>query len=57
MSSGIVKREGVKGGLIWTGYTNILGVLLMSLAPSWIVLALGRYALLSLGRTIGTNEV
>jgi SP family facilitated glucose transporter-like MFS transporter 3 len=41
-SSWLVEKHGLKGGLVWVGWLNILGVGMMALAPSWIVLALGR---------------
>jgi SP family facilitated glucose transporter-like MFS transporter 3 len=41
-SSWLVEKQGLKGGLVWVGWLNMLGVGMMALAPSWIVLALGR---------------
>jgi hypothetical protein len=41
-SSWLVKRQGLKGGLVSVGWLNMLGVGLMTFAPSWIILALGR---------------
>ncbi|WWD04751.1 hypothetical protein V865_002822 [Kwoniella europaea PYCC6329] len=42
MSSWVVEREGIKGGIAWTGYLNLVGVLGMGIAPHWLLLALGR---------------
>ncbi|WWC70652.1 uncharacterized protein I206_104603 [Kwoniella pini CBS 10737] len=42
-SSWVVEKEGIKGGLSWTGYLNLIGVLGMSIAPHWYLLALGRF--------------
>ncbi|WWC88785.1 uncharacterized protein L201_003698 [Kwoniella dendrophila CBS 6074] len=41
-SSWIVEKEGIKGGIAWTGYLNLVGVLGMSIAPHWALLAIGR---------------
>ncbi|KAK8858481.1 hypothetical protein IAR55_002708 [Kwoniella newhampshirensis] len=43
MSSWIVEKEGLKGGIAWTGYLNVIGVLGMGVSPHWWVLALGRF--------------
>jgi hypothetical protein len=32
----------VPGGIAWTGWLNLVGALMMALAPHWGVLALGR---------------
>ena len=42
-SSWLVQKKGLKGGLVYVAWMNVLGVLLMTLSPNWIVLALGRY--------------
>ncbi|WWD18368.1 hypothetical protein CI109_102818 [Kwoniella shandongensis] len=42
-SSWMVEKEGLKGGLAWTGYLNLIGVLGMGIAPHWVVLAGGRF--------------
>lgn len=41
-SSWLVQKKGLKGGLVYVAWMNVLGVLLMTLSPNWIVLALGR---------------
>jgi SP family facilitated glucose transporter-like MFS transporter 3 len=41
-SSWVVQKEGVKGGILWSGYLNVVGVLGMGIAPHWIILASGR---------------
>lgn len=41
-SSWLVEKQGLKGGLVWVGWLNIGGVAMMALAPSWIILAIGR---------------
>ncbi|WVR06252.1 hypothetical protein IAU60_003282 [Kwoniella sp. DSM 27419] len=43
ISSWVVEKEGIKGGIAWTGYLNLIGVLGMSMAPHWALLALGRF--------------
>ncbi|WVQ96838.1 hypothetical protein IAU59_003945 [Kwoniella sp. CBS 9459] len=43
ISSWIVEKEGIKGGIAWTGYLNLIGVLGMGIAPHWVLLALGRF--------------
>ncbi|WVF69339.1 hypothetical protein IAT40_004115 [Kwoniella sp. CBS 6097] len=43
ISSWVVEKEGIKGGIAWTGYLNLIGVLGMGIAPHWILLALGRF--------------
>ena len=53
-SSWIVQMEGLKGGLLWSGYLNIIGVLGMSIAPHWMVLAAGRCVyLMLLSKSLG----
>ncbi|WWC62444.1 uncharacterized protein I303_105040 [Kwoniella dejecticola CBS 10117] len=42
-SSWVVEKEGIKGGISWTGYLNLVGVLGMGIAPHWYLLALGRF--------------
>jgi predicted MFS family arabinose efflux permease len=42
ISSRVVEREGIKGGLLWTGYINLFGVVCMTLATHWMMLAFGR---------------
>jgi SP family facilitated glucose transporter-like MFS transporter 3 len=41
-SSWLVERQGLKGGLVWVAWMNLVGVALMAFAPSWLVLAVGR---------------
>ena len=41
-SAWLVSRQGVKGSITWTGWLNVLGAALMTFAPQWIVLGLGR---------------
>jgi len=41
-SSWVVQREGVKGGIVWSGYLNVFGVVAMSIASHWVILAAGR---------------
>lgn len=41
-SSWLVQKQGLKGGLVYVGWMNVLGVVLMALSPNWLVLALGR---------------
>lgn len=41
-SSWLVERQGLKGGLVWVAWMNLCGVAMMTLAPSWVVLAAGR---------------
>lgn len=53
-SSWLVQKKGLKGGLVYVAWMNVLGVALMGLSPSWIVLALGRYAIFIL-RNIQTT--
>jgi len=42
LSSDLVRRDGIRGGLVWSAWLNLAGVGLMSFAPAWIFLALGR---------------
>jgi hypothetical protein len=42
MSSWVVQKEGLKGGIAWTGYLNLFGVIGMAMAPHWWILAIGR---------------
>ena len=42
ISSWVVEKYGVKGGLIWTGWINLLGSVIMTFSPQWMVFALGR---------------
>lgn len=42
MSGYVIHHEGIKGGIAWTGYLNLIGVLAMTMAPTWIILAVGR---------------
>ncbi|WVQ80530.1 hypothetical protein IAT38_002635 [Cryptococcus sp. DSM 104549] len=41
-SSWVVKKQGLKGGIAWTGWINLLGSACMGVAPHWVVLAFGR---------------
>jgi SP family facilitated glucose transporter-like MFS transporter 3 len=41
-SSWVVYKDGLKGGLVWTGYLNLVGVFLMGWSWNWGMLALGR---------------
>nr|XP_019045765.1 vacuolar membrane protein [Kwoniella bestiolae CBS 10118]OCF24695.1 vacuolar membrane protein [Kwoniella bestiolae CBS 10118] len=43
ISSWVVEKEGIKGGISWTGYLNLVGVLGMGIAPHWLLLVLGRF--------------
>ncbi|WVQ72890.1 hypothetical protein IAR50_002451 [Cryptococcus sp. DSM 104548] len=43
-SSNVVSRYGLKGGIALTGWVNLVGAGIMTLAPHWTVLALGRLA-------------
>ncbi|KAK4687764.1 hypothetical protein P7C73_g2353, partial [Tremellales sp. Uapishka_1] len=42
ISSGVVEKYGMKGGITLTGWLNLFGSLAMALAPHWVVLAAGR---------------
>lgn len=41
-SSWVVYREGLKGGIVWTGYLNLIGVFLMGWSWNWGMLGVGR---------------
>ncbi|BEI88541.1 uncharacterized protein CcaverHIS019_0112590 [Cutaneotrichosporon cavernicola] len=43
LSDSVVRSQGVPGGIAWTGWLNLVGALMMALAPHWGVLALGRF--------------
>lgn len=55
-SSSVVKTRGIKGGIQVTGHLNILGVALMTLAPHWTILSLGRYVLNSILETSTSSQ-
>lgn len=42
LSDRVVSSEGVAGGIVWTGWLNLFGALLMAGAPNWLVMLLGR---------------
>jgi len=41
-SSWLVGRDGVKGGLVWAAWLDLFAVIGMTMAPHWMVLAVGR---------------
>ncbi|KAL1412963.1 Bifunctional purine biosynthesis protein PurH [Vanrija albida] len=43
VSDRVVSAEGIAGGIVWTGWLNLFGALLMAGAPNWIVMLLGRF--------------
>ncbi|KAI9631883.1 general substrate transporter [Dioszegia hungarica] len=42
-SAWVVYKEGIKGGIVWTGYLNLVGVFLMGWSWNWGMLGLGRF--------------
>lgn len=42
ISAWVVYKEGIKGGLVWTAYLNLVGVFLMGWSWNWGMLGLGR---------------
>lgn len=41
-SSWLVQKKGLKGGLVYVAWMNVLGVALMAFSPNWLILTLGR---------------
>ncbi|RXK41640.1 hypothetical protein M231_01140 [Tremella mesenterica] len=39
----VVRREGLRGGIVLTGWMNLVGSVGMALAPHWVILGIGRF--------------